>query len=564
MKKVSFDKVKILSEFWNERIETVRSKTIWQVLDKCNESRVRNFEAAGMYLSGDKSQVFEGRFYDDSDVYKALEGLSYLLVGHYDENLMKQADEIIDKIASAQWHDGYISTYFTLTDEDRYSDMDRHELYCGGHLIEAAIAYYKATGKDALLNVAIKLADHWVDYFHLKNWVCGHPEAELALFKLYELTNEIKYKELSLYLLEQRGKGFYKSESRPICNQSNFYTLEYAQDHEPVKKQVKVKGHAVRAMYLYTAMAMLGYPVKALFEDLVKHMYITGGIGDSIKNEGFSDDNNMKNENAYAETCASIGCVFFADNINDNLNQHEIIESQIYNNILAGLSADGQKFFYVNPMVTNGLNRKEGGHKERSPWFTTSCCPTNLTRFIPSIGSYIYRYTDDVIYINQHIGSEVTIEGVNITLKTDYPRGGHFEIDYDGNIRFKKIYFRLPSWIKTFRVSESYGLENDYIMIDLKESASFSIDFELEVRKLSTPLIDSNKGKSALAYGPFVYCFEGKDSRIEFLEDDYDIIWNDELKVHTQVNNYEAIPYYIWGNRGKSAMKVFVKEKGRD
>lgn len=612
---IPFNVVKVQSPFWDRILENHHKVTIHTVVDRCIESgRVDNFIKSARYLKMgmDKPLLeelqFKGRFYDDSDVYKAIEGAAYTLIHYTDKELEEKIDFIVDAIASAQWPDGYIMTFYTIDPEkkgQRWSDMDRHEMYNGGHLIEAGIAYYYARGKDKLLNVALKMAEHWMDTFGpgKRHWVEGHQEPELALIKLYEFTNDKRYLEFSLWLLSQRGHGYYKSESRPYISDRDelFYKREYSQDHLPVEEQSFVCGHAVRAMYMYSGMADAakyfkkeGYIIalEKIWENIVfRNMYITGGIGSSMKNEGFTVDFDLPNVTAYAETCAAIGMVFFNQRMNllhSDSKYANIIEKEIYNGVLAGVSLKGDRFFYVNPLESNGKTFEDGGHRRRQEWFKTSCCPTNIARFIPCISQYIYAKKKGELYINQYIGSnsDLEIDGVpvNIIQRTNYPWDGKIEIRFFPSKKLSQtICFRIPEWCEgysysyTGRINAPISIKKGYVCLDveLERDSVLYIDFDMPVKRVHMdPRVIEDLGLAALQRGPIVYAFEEVDNP-QGIEDiaitrssEFDVKWDSRLlggviKIDLMNENkkWTAIPYYAWDNRELGGMKVFVKEK---
>jgi DUF1680 family protein len=371
MEPVNFSKVNITDKFWAPKIRIVTKVTIPVCIDQTEVKtpRIRNFEKVAR-KSGEKH---EGIYYDDSDVFKALEAIAYSLKNHPDPKLKEKADEWIDKIAASQLPDGYLNTYYTLGGLDkRWTDMEKHEDYNAGHLMEAAVAYYNTTGKKKLLEVATRFADHIDNTFRQQNrhWVSGHQEIELALIKLYHATGNSKYLDLADWYLQQRGHGYGKG-----VIWDDWKDPGYCQDAVPLKNQKEITGHAVRAMYLYTGAADVaaakndtGYmeAMKTVWEDVVfRNMYITGGIGSSGSNEGFSKDYELPNAEAYCETCASVGMVLWNQRMNlltGDSKYIDVLEKSLYNGALDGLSLSGDRFFYGNPLASNG------DHK-RSEWF---------------------------------------------------------------------------------------------------------------------------------------------------------------------------------------------------
>ena len=396
--------------FWNPRLDKISSATLPACIDQTEvqTGRIRNFEKAAAGKGN-----HEGIYYDDSDVYKALEAIAYSLQHHPDAALEAKADDWIVKIAAAQQSDGYLNTYYTLNGLDqRWQDMEKHEAYCAGHLIEAGVAYFHATGKRQLLEVAQKMADHMDNTLRLagKNWVAGHQEIELALVKLYRVTQDNKYLELANWFLEQRGHGHGKGKIW-----DDWKNPGYCQDAVPVKDAKEITGHAVRAMYMYTGAADIaaqlgddGYmnAMQTIWQDVVfRNMYITGGIGSSGSNEGFSVDYDLPNEQAYCETCASVGMVFWNKRMNlltGDAKFIDILERSLYNGALDGLSLSGDRFFYGNPLASSGQH-------SRRAWYGTACCPSNIARLVASVGDYIYAFTDDQIYLNLFISSSTEI-----------------------------------------------------------------------------------------------------------------------------------------------------------
>ena len=404
---VGFSNVHIRDNFWSPRLEKHIMVTLPVCIDQIENQtgRIRNFENAAK-RSGEHS----GIFFDDSDVYKAVEGMAYSLINHPDTALEKKADEWIDKFAAAQMPDGYINTYYTLTGLDkRWTNMDKHEMYCAGHMIEAAVAYYKATGKRKMLDVAQRMADYMMTVFgpEKRHWVPGHEEIELALVKLYKVTGEKKYADFAYWLLEERGHGYGSDGNVP-----NGWNQKYYQDAIPVREQEKISGHAVRSMYLFCGMADVaalkqdsGYmaALDRLWDNVVlQNMYITGGIGSSSHNEGFTTDYDLPNKEAYCETCASVGMVLWNERMNEltgDAKYVDVLERSMYNGALAGINLKGDRFFYVNPLESDGDHHRQA-------WYGCACCPSQISRFLPSIGNYIYGTSKNAIYVNLYIGND--------------------------------------------------------------------------------------------------------------------------------------------------------------
>lgn len=432
---IDFANVKITDKFWSPRLQSHVITTLPVCIDQIEykTGRIRNFENAAKN-AGEHS----GIFYDDSDVYKALEGMAYSLINNPNPELEKKCDEWIDKFSAAQQPDGYINTFYTLTGLDkRWTNMDKHEMYCAGHMIEAAVAYYKATGKRKLLDVSIRMVEHMMDKFgpDKQHWVPGHEEIELALVKLYEVTKEEKYLDFAFWLLEERGHGNGSKGSEGEWNPL------YYQDVVPVRDLEEITGHAVRAMYLFCGMADVaalkndsGYinALNHLWNDVVlRKMYVTGGIGSSRQNEGFTKPYDLPNYEAYCETCASVGMVFWNCRMNEltgDSKYADVLERSLYNGALAGISLLGDRFFYVNPLASRG-------NHHRREWYGTACCPSQISRFLPSIGSYIYGQSKNAIWVNLYIGSSANIdtgkEKITLHQETNYPWDGKVKLTVD-------------------------------------------------------------------------------------------------------------------------------------
>lgn len=579
---VDFSQVKITDDFWLPRIDKHAEVTLPACIRQCEveTQRVKNFAIAGGLEPGE----FKGLVYDDSDLYKMIEGCSYSLMNHPNPGLEKKLDEIISKIAAAQQKDGYLMTYFILGDlSRRWTNMDKHEMYCCGHLIEAAVAYYNATGKRSLLDVAINYADHIDNTFGegKKTWVPGHQEIELALVKLYRVTKDERYLKLSHWLLEQRGRGL-----------GDWQAKDYYQDLKPVSRLSKISGHAVRAMYMFTGMADLAsitkdtsyvHALDRLWDDVVHtKMYATGGIGSSRKNEGFTDDYDLPNAEAYCETCASVGMVFWNQRMNmlkGDGKYVDILEKAMYNGALAGISLSADRFFYVNPLESDGTHH-------RQPWYGTACCPSQISRFLPSVGNYVYATSPGALWVNLYMGSEtaMTIDNVPVSVRqtTRYPWEGKVRLSVHPKRKAKfTVKLRLPDWCAKYTLAvngKEYEApeELQYLAIDRLwepgDEITFDMDMPVEV-VAADPRVKANVGKRALQRGPLVYCMEETDNP-EYDEASLSASMNyvtafepgllEGVVTITAADGddlYKFVPYYAWDNRESGKMKVWVDYK---
>ncbi len=620
---VNFSKVNITDNFWKPKIDKVATVTIPVCIDQTEVKtpRIRNFEK----VARKKGEPHEGIFYDDSDVFKALEAMAYSLKTHPSAEMEKKCDEWIEKIAAAQQPDGYLNTWYTLKGlQDRYTDMSMHEDYNAGHMIEAGVAYYNATGKRKLLDVCIKWADHFDGLFGpgKRDWVTGHQELELALVKLYKITKDEKYLKLSDWLLSERGKRLAKG-----YTWTDWKDTAYAQDVVPVKEQKEITGHAVRAMYMYTGAADVasqtgdaGYmkAMRTVWEDVVyRNMYITGGIGSAGSNEGFSQDYDLPNEQAYCETCASVGMVFWNQRMNSltgNAEYIDVLEKSLYNGALDGLSLEGDHFFYGNPLASSGRH-------SRREWFGTACCPANIARLIASLGNYIYAQSNDGIWINLFVGSNTTIAlpkgNVDIKMETNYPWDGNIKLNMATAKKIKyALHIRIPGWangipapgglyhfadnspsklnIKINGLPAVYTTEKGYAVIDRewKKDDVVEVEIPMDIKKIiARDELKQDKDRIALQRGPLVYCVEGADNNgkawnivlpgnAEFTSQSFTIknekvislvadlpvlnINADGTSVSTNSQKITAIPYYAWCNRGSNPMQVWLPIKIKD
>lgn len=584
IEQVDFSQVRIQDNFWSPRLKKHITATLPVCIDQIENQteRIRNFENAANG-TGEHS----GIFFDDSDVYKALEGMAYSLINNPDPELEKKADQWIDKFAAAQQPDGYINTFYTLTGLDkRWSNMDKHEMYCAGHMIEAGVAYYKATGKRKLLDVCTRMADHMMNTFGpgKRHWVPGHEEIELALVKLYQVTGQENYLNFANWLLEERGHG-YGSKG----NEGKWDPIYY-QDDKPVREMTDIAGHAVRCMYLYCGMADVaaikrdsGYiaALNRLWDDVVlRNMYITGGIGSSRHNEGFTEDYDLPNLDAYCETCASVGMVLWNQRMNQLTGDSkyvDVLERSMYNGALAGISLAGDRFFYVNPLESKG-------NHHRQAWYGCACCPSQISRFLPSIGNYIYGTSKEAIWVNLYIGNSTEIQaGKNhMTLKqeTDYPWNGKVKLTVSSTTPLnKEIRLRIPGWCKQYTLAvngqqQTAPVEKGYAVVqkEWKDGDEISLHLEMPVEIVEADSrVKQNTGKRAIQRGPLVYCMEETDNTKYFdklaITPQTAFNCNFETSLLNGVEIIQAtngdktislIPYYAWDNREAGKMKVWI------
>ena len=583
IEQIDFSHVKINDNFWSPRLSKHVSATLPVCIDQIENQtgRIRNFENAAKG-EGEHS----GIFFDDSDVYKALEGMAYSLINNPDPELEKKADEWIDKFAAAQQPDGYINTFYTLTGLDkRWTNMDKHEMYCAGHMIEAGVAYYQATGKRKLLDVCIRMTDHMMSQFGpgKRHWVPGHEEIELALVKLYQTTQEQKYLDFAYWLLEERGHG------HGTMGDEGKWNPVYYQDIVPVRQLTDISGHAVRCMYLYCGMADVaalkndtGYiaAIDRLWDDVVhRNMYITGGIGSSRDNEGFTEDYDLPNLDAYCETCASVGMVLWNQRMNQLTGDSkyiDVLERSLYNGALAGISLGGDRFFYVNPLESKGDHH-------RQEWYGCACCPSQLSRFLPSIGNYIYASSDDALWVNLYIGNTGQIRigetDILLTQETDYPWDGSVKLTISTSQPLEKeIRLRIPNWCKTYDLSINgkrinVSEEKGYAVIkDWKSQDVIALDMDMPVEIVAAdPHVKENFDKRAIQRGPLVYCMEEIDNpeyfdqiqlspsttfQTAFVSDILNGIKT--IKTNGRAQSATFIPYYAWDNRKAGKMRVWI------
>jgi DUF1680 family protein len=611
--------VSVEDEFWAPRMCTNRERTIPLEYQQCRDTgRIDAFRLQWKPGQGPAPHVFW-----DSDVAKWIEAASYSLATHPDSRLEALLDEVIALIASAQQADGYLNTHFTVVEPGkRWTNLrDCHELYCAGHLIEAAVAHFQATGKRTLLDAVCRYADHIDRVFGpqpgQKRGYPGHEEIELALVKLYHATGEVRYLELSRYFVDERGRRPHyfdlEAEARGEDPQRFWAkTYAYMQAHVPVREQHEVVGHAVRAMYLYAALADLAgetgdRSLVSTCERLWRHlctrnMYVTGGIGPSGHIEGFTADYDLPNETAYAETCAAVGLVFWNHRmlqLECDARYADVMERALYNGVLSGVSLDGERFFYENPLASLG-------NHHRQPWFDCACCPPNLARLLASLGQYLYAQNEMEIAVHLYVRGtgrfQVGGQRVMLRQETRCPWEGlvtiHLEMDRPATFGLR---LRIPGWCRAARLSVNgepvevkLRLERGYVRLERSWRPADRVQLELAMpieQVYAHPDVRQDVGSVALQRGPLVYCLEEVDHGIPLqrivlprdtqLSSHFDasllggvaVITGPALAADTSDWSnilyrgqgpelkpclLTAIPYYAWDNRRPGQMRVWL------
>ncbi len=515
---------------------------------------VANFKAAAeMLRTGKCTEEFYGMVFQDSDVAKWLEAAAYSLQNTPDQELEAHCDEMIDIVSAAQQEDGYLNTYFTVKEPGRrWTDLSEcHELYCAGHMIEAAVAYADATGKTKLLDVMCKFADHIYRHFIEEGnpGFPGHEEIELALLRLYRKTGEEKYKELAAHFINARGDGgaFFKKESEErgwFLWGKHPAAPEYNQTHLPVREQKDAVGHAVRAVYLYTGMADLATETgdeelkqacRNLYESITKRrMYLTGGIGSAYEGEAFTTDYHLPNDTAYAETCAAVGLCFFLRQmlrIEKKGEYADIMERALYNGVLGGMQLDGKRFFYVNPLEavpgTSGVAASmRHALPERPGWFACACCPPNVARLLGSVAEYAYSIEDGALYAHLYLGGTIDMQkefGGKIVVESEYPKNGHVMFTFvpaGAEPMDVKLAVRIPYYAKKVQILRNGtvfvpDIDDGYAYIQgvFRAGDSLIVNIDMSARRVyPNRHIAADTAKIAFLRGPLVYCAEGTDN----------------------------------------------------
>ncbi len=553
---VPFNQVQLSDNFWAPRIETNRTVSIPSAFRKCEENgRFDNFALAG----GIKKCEHQGDFpFDDTDPYKIIEGASYALAVKYDKKLDAYLDSVIHLIEVAQEPDGYLTTCVTNKctrlsgwwGNARWEKINSHELYNSGHLYEAAVAHFQSTGKRTLLNVAIKNADLVCQVFGPNTGQIhrpsGHPIIEMGLAKLYKVTGNQKYIEMAKYFVEETGRGT-----------DGHHLSEYSQDHEPILQQKEIKGHAVRAGYLFSGVADVAAltndttyfnALMRIWENMAsRKLYITGGIGSRAQGEGFGPDYELPNHTAYCETCASIANVYWNQRMfqaTGDTKYIDVLERALYNGVISGVSLSGDKFFYDNPLESMGQH-------ERQPWFGCACCPGNITRFMASVPGYMYATDDKSIYINLYAQSKANVlfgkNKIEIKQETTFPNDGYVKFFiFPSKTQKFTLKFRIPGWAENSPVptdlyfySENKNLpveillngipvhtkkEKGYLSIIRKWQKGDKLELKLpmEIHKVfANAQVEDDKAKMAFERGPIVYCLEAADQPDKLVFDKY-------------------------------------------
>lgn len=618
---------RISDDFWSRYQDLVCDTVIpyqRQVLEDnvpgaAKSHAIENFRIAAGLSEGD----FYGWVFQDSDVAKWIEAAAYSLARRPNPALEEDIDCLIDVIGLAQDADGYLNTYFTLGNQDkRWTNLqEAHELYCSGHMMEAAVAYFHATGKTKFLEIMCKNADCIDSIFGTgkRRGFPGHPEIELALVRLHEATGEEKYLKLAQYFLDERGTepNFFAEEKNArnwtVWN-ANPADTAYTQSTKPVRQQSQATGHAVRAVYLYTGMAAvaektgekeLAATCKRLWDNITqKQMYVTGGIGSTHMGEAFTTDYDLPNDTVYAESCASIGLIFFAKKMLQlelDSQYADTMERALYNCVLAGLSLDGKRFFYVNPLEVNpDYAEKIPTHQhvlpQRPPWHGCACCPPNIARLLASLDQYVWHETKELLCSDLFISGVYDFDNGQIQVRTGYPYDDRIQYTVTGKLN-KSLALRIPGWSSNWQICLNGtcitpDICHGYaILRNLQDQDRVELHLDMTPRRCySHVLVRENQGGVCLQRGPLVYCLEGvdnphdlralrlaSDGEIRVLEketilggivaleaDGYVLQGEDQLysfaKPQPSPTRLRLIPYYAWCNRGLTQMTVWIKE----
>ena len=631
IREVSVRNVRISDDFWSPRQALVTDVTVpymEKILrDEVPEARkshaVSNFRMA----AGEESGAFYGMVFQDSDTAKWLEAAAYSLLLKPDRELAERVDELVALIGRCQQEDGYLNTYFTVREPGkRWTNLlECHELYCAGHMLEAGAALHEAAGKDELLRICIRLADHICDRFEKEEGIPGHQEIEIGLLRLFRATGRTRYRDMALRFLDMRGQDpewFVRHTPPHPGIHYGGYDIDpadtaYNQSDVPVREQTTARGHAVRQLYLLTAMAdaaaetgdrALLDACRRLFDNITqRQMYVTGAVGSSAHHEAFTVDYDLPPDRCYGETCASVAMVFFARSLLRNRpdgQYADLMELELFNAALAGMQLDGKRFFYVNPLeVDPRVSGRVPGYEHvlprRPPWHDCACCPPNLARLITSLGGYLWSEDEGAVYSHLFVGSEASTRFGRIRVETGYPWRGN--VDYtvvDGGDFTLAVH--IPGHVTDYtltvnRRTEDYPVRDGYVYIRRAWQAgdTVALAFEMPVRRLRADIrVRSCAGKTALARGPLIYCFEEADQE----EPLFSVFISPEGKIDpapslpglpeeivclsmegyadvspgTQYGpgplgrkpcRLKAVPYFAWANRAPGGMAVWIREQ---
>ncbi|MCL6533369.1 MAG: glycoside hydrolase family 127 protein [Armatimonadetes bacterium] len=610
MRAVPMSQVEIRDQFWEPRQQANRSITVPHLFSELERAgNIPNLRLAAER----KREGYQGPVYMDSDLYKAMEAAAYVLQLYPDDPIRQKLDEVIAILERAQTPEGYLNSYFqVVAPERRWTNLrDDHELYCAGHLIEAAVAHYEATGSDRLLKVATRYADYIDSVFGdapgKRLGYCGHPEIELALFRLYRATGETRYRDLARFFLLNRGKKIFAQEHNIPLEQ---YDGTIWQDNVPLTEHREIVGHAVRAAYLFAGATdlvadtgderVLQMLLRVWENTISRRTYITGGIGNEARHEGFTRDYELPNRTAYQETCASIALIFWAHRMGLLLEEarfFDALERALYNGALAGIALDGKNFYYVNPLESDGTHH-------RRPWYACACCPPNIARLIASLGGYLYAQTESDLWVNLYVESraKLSLAGREAVLqvRTNYPWDGTIEVQVVEGVPLEfGLHLRIPDWCAQPRLTLNgkplpLEIQKGYAVVRRLWQPEDRLALELPMTPLfmeAHPRVEADRWQVAIQRGPLVYCLEEIDQSaplermavdttsplryrwepnllngIGVIEGgavvlDDDSAWGNRLYrplARRQRATFRAIPYYAWHNRQPCPMRVWM------
>ena len=626
IREIPLNKVRITDAFWSPRQRLMTDVTI-PYMEKILRDEVPGAEKSHAIsnfrmAAGEESGEFYGMVFQDSDVAKWLEAAAYSLALKPDKELESRVDDVVALIGRCQQPDGYLNTYFTVKEpENRWANLlECHELYCAGHMIEAGVALHEAAHKDELLHICIRLADHICDKFMQEEGIPGHQEIEIGLMRLYHATGNTKYRDMALRFLDLRGRNpdwfIQHTPKHPDTHYGDYDILPedtiYNQSDVPVREQSVARGHAVRQLYMLTAMADVAADTgdedmiaacDRLFDNITqKQMYVTGAVGSTPHHEAFTVDYDLPSDRCYGETCASVAMTFFAHNmlaIRPDGRYADLMELELYNAALAGMSLDGKRFFYVNPLTVDAsVSGIVPGYEhvlpQRPAWHACACCPPNLARLISSLGKYLWSEDENTVYSHLFIGSETETRHGRISMESGYPWEGKAIYTIHGSGTFT-LAIHVPQHAEQLHISINgdkavYDLHDGYAHLHRvwQEHDRIAVEFDMPVRRLhADPRVRDTAGKVALARGPMVYCVESTDHEnvlsALILPDKASIqtvsspLIEGMVKLHAQGQTQTAfeglyhterlnkpcmiccIPYFAWGNREKGDMQVWLR-----